>query len=127
MIAAGIHDDACQPSRKPRLALERVDLLDQGAADLLRNVLRIRVRPRQAPGDPMNAVVMKLQQGAKGVTIARDRALDEYAIGIANSFHGPKLAASRGLSCRRSAPPGLDGHWGFHYRIHEDTLRSRVI
>jgi len=61
VVTTGIHHDSGEPGGEFGLALEAVDFLNQRATDLLRDVLRVRVRFSQAPGDPMNAVIMTLQ------------------------------------------------------------------
>src|SRR5262245_7034620 len=101
MIPTGIDDNADQPGGEFRLSLECVDFFDKRAANLLRNVLCICVRPGQAPGNPMNAVVMTLQQVCKGVTVAGDCAFDQLDIAIVRSTNARILVASRRLlPCR---------------------------
>src|SRR5690606_27734224 len=62
VIAAAVEDDAAEPGCEFRLAAEAADLLDKDAAHVLGDVLRIRVRSRQLPRQPVNPVVVFLQE-----------------------------------------------------------------
>ena len=70
VIATGVNDDAAQPSGEFRFAFETVDLLDQGAAHVLRDIVGVRGRTGHAPGNAVDAVIVAAEQRFEGGTIA---------------------------------------------------------
>jgi hypothetical protein len=101
MVAAGIHDNAGEPGREFGLALEAADLLDQRAADVLRDVFRMRARSGHPPGDAVNAVVVPTQQGLERIAIAARGTVDEIAVGVERGA----IATGAG---NRIAPSSID-------------------
>jgi hypothetical protein len=80
-IAASIDNDAGEPSRELCISFEGVDLLDQLAADILRDVFSVDDRTREPPRQAMDAIVVTPQQALEGVAISRRSESGEFAIG----------------------------------------------
>ena len=66
-----IDDDPAKPCGEFRLAAEAVDLLDQGTAHVLRDILGVGARSGELPGKAMNAIVVAVHQRGERVAIAR--------------------------------------------------------
>ena len=88
-IAAGVEGDACQPGREFRFPAEAADLFDQGAADVLGNVVRVRARPGQLPREPVDPVVVAAQQGLERVPASGEDGVDKVNIRIAAEIAHP--------------------------------------
>ena len=98
-IAAGIDNDAGEPSRELCVSLEGVDLLDQLAANVLRDVFGFDDRTREPPRQPVDAIVVTPQEPLEGVAISRRGESGEFAIragawlGTARAGRGRAVAA----------------------------------
>ena len=79
-IAAGIDNDAGEPSRELCVSLEGVDLLDQLAANVLCYVFGFDDRTREPPRQPVDAIVVTPQEPLEGVAISRRGESGEFAI-----------------------------------------------
>ena len=108
VIAARIDRDAHQPGAEPGLSPERADLLDQGTADVLGNVLRICVRAGQPPGNPMNAIIVSPQQCVERAAIPGGSPLHQVAVGV---FARRRTLAAQGRNDLRDrgSSPALPG------------------
>jgi hypothetical protein len=82
-VAAGVEGDAMKPSGELGLAAIAADLLDQGAADVLGDVVGVGPRSGQLPGEPVDAIVMAFEQRCERVTIAGGSGCDETRIWFA--------------------------------------------
>src|SRR4029453_2783357 len=82
-VAAGVEGDAMKPGRKFGLAAIAADLLDQGAADILGNVVVARRGAGQLPRQAVDPVVVTLEQFRERIAIAGAGGGDETGIWIA--------------------------------------------
>ena len=82
-ITAGVEGDAAQPCREFGVATKAPELLDQGAADILGNVVGVRPRSGQLPCEAVDQIVMPLEQRREGSPVAAFRSSDKAGIGIA--------------------------------------------
>ncbi len=65
MVAAAVEHDAAQPRREQGLAAKAVELFDQSAADVLRDIVGVGARSGHLPGEPVDAVVVPAEQFAE--------------------------------------------------------------
>ena len=75
-----------EPGREPGIAAIGADLLDQGAADILGNIVGIGARAGQLPREAVDAVIMALQQLGERVAIAGGGGGDKTGIWFAADF-----------------------------------------
>jgi hypothetical protein len=114
-IARRIEHDAAQPGGEFRLAPEGRDLLDQRAADILRDIIGIGARSGQLPGKPVDPVIMPPQQRAERFPIAGNRGGEEIIVGIVSDIrHGLRKPAKRAATDQRQLPN--DGTTGSLHR-----------
>jgi hypothetical protein len=81
-IAARIEHDAAQPSGELRLAAEVSELFDQGAADILRDVVGIRPRAGHLPGKSVNPIIVTPEQGFESLAITGHGGGEQISIRI---------------------------------------------
>ena len=93
-ISAGVEGDAVEPGGEPSLAAIAANLLDQRAADILRDVVGIGARTGQLPGEAVDAVIMAVEQRGECVAVAGASGGDETGIRIAVDFRPLRPAAS---------------------------------
>ena len=82
-VAAGVEGDAVEPGGELGVAAVAADLLDQGAADVLGDVVGVGARAGQLPGEAVDAVVMAVEEFGECVAIAGDCGGDETVICVA--------------------------------------------
>jgi hypothetical protein len=90
-VPASIEGNSAQPGAELGLPAKASDLFYERAANVLRNVVGIRPRARQLPGEAMDAVVVALEKRREGIAIARDRSGNKTGIWIAADLCHPLL------------------------------------
>src|ERR1044072_4779372 len=89
MVTAGVDRDAAQPGREFRMPAKAADPLDEGAADILNDVVRVGGRPGEPPGETVNSVVVATQQGGERIAIAGDGGDEKVSIRVAAEIRHP--------------------------------------
>ena len=94
-VAAGVEGDAVEPSREPGFAAIGGEFFDQGAADILGDVVSVGARAGQLPGEAVDAVVMAFEQLGECVAVAGAGGGDEAGILITTDIRplGASLTA----------------------------------
>ncbi len=128
MVVAGVDHDAVEPGGEARLAPEAGDLLDQGAADLLGDILGVGGGAGHPPGDAVDAVVVAAQQSLEGATVAARGPRDEVAVRVGVPLrargHVRRLGGNHGLRVQPGQSPHLHGPAASRSR---NADRSRMI
>ena len=80
-----------EPGGEFGLAAIAADLLDQGAAHVLRDVVGVGARSRKLPGEAVDPVVMPFEQARERFAVAGDSGGDETGICIAADNRHPSV------------------------------------
>ena len=88
-VAAGVEGDPRQPGRELRVAAKASDLLDKGAADLLRDVVGIRARSGQPPRETVDSIIVTTEQRLERLAIAGNGRGDKIDIRIPGNIPHP--------------------------------------
>src|SRR5688572_23725777 len=84
-IPAAIDDDAGEPGRKAAAAAEKLELVDQGHADILSDILGIRDRAELPPREAIDEVVMPLEKATERLPVAAER--PEHQLAVVGGLH----------------------------------------